>query len=168
MAAPDATTTSHVLWMLGAGVVALGAVLVLWIARKGRLHPGPHVFRASRLSRGNRLFPAQVAISSTSLTLYRPQWVGKFEESIHMAHIASIKIDTHFLFADVTIETSGGKDPVMCHGHLKTDAVEMKRVIEECQSDLYRGRAPGLEAAAAASAPLPIPPPPVPPVRRPS
>jgi hypothetical protein len=130
--------------MLAAGVTVLLAILVLWVARKGRLQPGPHVFKASRLSRGNRLFPAQVAVTATSLTLYRPQWIGKFEESIHMAHIASIKIDTHMLFADVTIETSGGQDPVICHGHLKSDAVEMKRVIEEFQSALYGGKNPAM------------------------
>lgn len=142
MADPDVTTTSHVLWAIGAGLVAMVVILVSWVARKGRLHPGPHVFRASRLSKGNHLFPAQVAISPTSLTLYRPQWIGKFEESIHMAHIASIKIDTHVMFADVTVETSGGQDPVICHGHLKTDAIEMKNVIEQFQSDLYRNDRP--------------------------
>src|SRR5579862_6474538 len=141
MAAPDATTTSHVLWTLGAGLAAIAALLVVWIARKGRLHPGPHVFKASRMSRGNRLFPAQVAISPTSLTLYRPQWIGKFEESIHMAHIASIKIDTHMIFADVTIETSGGQDPVVSHGHTKGDAVRMKDVVEKYQSEYYKSNA---------------------------
>jgi hypothetical protein len=140
----DSTSTSEALWVLAAGVTVMLAILILWVARKGRLHPGPHVFKASRLSRGNHLFPAQVAISATSLTLYRPQWIGKFEESIHMAHIASIKIDTHVLFADVTIETSGGQDPVMCHGHLKSDAVEMKRVIEEFQSALYSAKGPAM------------------------
>lgn len=138
MTDPDVTTTSHVLWAIGAGLVTMAVILVLWIARKGRLQPGPHVFKASRFSKGNHLFPAQVSISPTSLTLYRPQWIGKFEESIHMAHIASIKIDTHMMFADVTVETSGGQDPVICHGHLKTDAIEMKRVIEQFQSDLYK------------------------------
>jgi hypothetical protein len=139
----DATSTSQVLWVLAAGLAVMFTIVVFWAARKGRLHPGPHVFRASRLSRGNHLFPAQVAVTATSLTLYRPQWIGKFEESIHMAHIASIKIDTHLLFADVTIETSGGQDPVICHGHRKGDAVEMKRVIEEFQSALYGVKSPG-------------------------
>src|SRR5579862_4343067 len=138
----DTTSTSQVLWVLAAGLAVMFLIVVFWAARKGRLHPGPHVFRASRLSRGNHLFPAQVAVTATSLTLYRPQWIGKFEESIHMAHIASIKIDTHLLFADVTIETSGGQDPVVCHGHRKGDAVEMKRVIEEFQSALYGGKSP--------------------------
>lgn len=141
MAAPDVTTTSHVLWAIAAGLATIAAILIVWIARKGRLQPGPHVFKASRFSKGNHVFPAQVAISPTSLTLYRPQWIGKFEESIHMAHIASIKIDTHMMFADITVETSGGQDPVVCHGHLKTDAIEMKNVIEQFQSDLYKNPA---------------------------
>ena len=140
----DTTSTSHVLWVLAAGLAVMFSIVVFWAARKGRLHAGPHVFKASRLSAGNHLFPAQVAVTATSLTLYRPQWIGKFEESIHMAHIASIKIDTHLLFADVTIETSGGQDPVICHGHRKGDAVEMKRVIEEFQSALYGGKSSGL------------------------
>jgi hypothetical protein len=138
----DATSTSYVLWAIATGLAVMAAILGWWIASKGRLVPGPHVFRASRLSKGNHLFPAQVAITQTSLTLYRPQWIGKFEESIHMAHIASIKIDTHMMFADITIETSGGQDPVICHGHLKSDAIEMKRVIEGFQSDLYKNRPP--------------------------
>src|SRR5579863_10419719 len=144
MQGADPTSTSQVLWVLAAGAAVMLTIVILWAARKGRLQPGPHVFRASRLSRGNHLFPAQVAVTATSLTLYRPQWIGKFEESIHMAHIASIKIDTHLLFADVTIETSGGQDPVVCHGHRKGDAVEMKRVIEEFQSALYSGKSPAL------------------------
>ena len=52
------------------------------------------MFRASRLSRGNRLFPTQVLITPTSVVHYTPQWIGRQEESIHMAHIASVKIDT--------------------------------------------------------------------------
>lgn len=147
MGDPQATATSQALWFFGVGLAVILAVLALWLARKGRLQPGAHVFKASRLSKGNHLFPAQLAISPTSLTLYRPQWIGKFEESIHMAHIASIKIDTHLLLADITVETSGGQDPVVCHGHLKHDATEMKRVIETYQSELYRGKSPAMPAA---------------------
>jgi hypothetical protein len=129
---------AHILWFILAAIVVIAALLVFWVLRKGRLIAGPHVFRASRLSRDNRLFPAQVVITPTSLTLYKPQWIGKLEESIHMAHIASIKISTHMMLSDITIETSGGQEPVICHGHLKGDAVEMKRVLEQFQSDLYK------------------------------
>ncbi len=130
--------TSHALWIALAVVVAVLLLVAWWVMSKGGRLAGDHVFRASRLSKGNHLFPAQVVITPSSLTLYRPQWVGKFEESIHMAHIASIKIDTHVIFADVSIETSGGQDPVISYGHTKGDAVEMKTVIEKFQSDYYR------------------------------
>ena len=43
-------------------------------------------------------------------------------------------------FSDVLIESSGGTSPVRCHGHKKADAVEMKRLIEEYQSEYYRNR----------------------------
>ncbi len=135
------SSAAHILWLILAVIVVIAGLLVFWVLNKGRLMNGPHVFRASRLSRDNRLFPAQVVITPTSLTLYKPQWIGKLEESIHMAHIASIKISTHMMLSDITIETSGGQEPVICHGHLKGDAVEMKRVLEQFQSDLYKSGA---------------------------
>ena len=124
---------------LAAVIAALVAVAVVWwLLRKGRRLPGEHVFRASRLSRGNRLFPTQVVISDTSVTRFTPQWIGKLEESIHISHVSSIKIDTNLLFADVLIETTGGHHPIVCHGHTKGDAVRIKKIIEDFQSRHYR------------------------------
>ena len=81
------------------------------------------MFRASRLSAGNHLFPTQVLITPTSVVQYTPRWIGRREETIHMAHIASVKVETGMLLSDVLIETSGGTDPIACHGHRKGDAV---------------------------------------------
>jgi hypothetical protein len=121
------------------GILILIAVLLVWIIlRKSRRREGTHVFRASRLSKGNRLFPSQVIITPTSITMYHPQFIGKLEESIHMAHVASIKIDTHILFSDVFIETTGGQNPIACYGHTKGDALEMKRIVEKYQSEYYK------------------------------
>jgi hypothetical protein len=124
------------IWVVVALVVAV-ALFVLFVARKGRRIPGEHVFRASRLSKGNRLLPAQVSISPTSITLYQPQWIGKLEESIHMSHISSIRIDTNLLFSTVLIESTGGHNPIVCQGHTKGDAVRMKKTIEQYQSEHY-------------------------------
>ena len=88
------------------------------MAEGAALRPGD-VFRASRLSRGNHLFPTQVLISPTSVVHYTPQWIGKREQSIHIAHVASVRIDTNLLFSDVFIETTGGQSPVSCHGHTR-------------------------------------------------
>ena len=124
---------------LYAGIAAAVVLaLVGWVIwRKGARLPGEHVFRASRLSRHNHVFPAQVAITNASITLYKPRWIGRLEESIHMAHVASIKIITHMLFSDVSIESSGGQDPIDLHGHTKRDAIRMKALIEGFQSEYY-------------------------------
>jgi hypothetical protein len=126
------------LWWALAIVVAIALLVVVYIARKGRPFSPGDVFRASRLSSGNRIFPTQVAITSTSVVQFTPQWIGKVEETIHMAHVSSVKIDTGVLFSDVLIETSGGSHPIRCHGHRKGDAVQMKALIERYQTDYYR------------------------------
>ena len=138
--AASSSTTSTFYWLYWIGAALAGvALLVVWVVlRKGRRLPGEHVFKASRLSRGNRVFPAQVVITPTSITLFHPQWIGRLEESIHMAHVASIKIDTNLIFSDVFIETTGGQNPIVCHGHTKGDAVRMKQLLERFQSEYYK------------------------------
>jgi hypothetical protein len=126
------------LWWALAIVVAIALLVVVYIARKGRPFAPGDVFRASRLSSGNRIFPTQVAITPTGVVQFTPQWIGKVEETIHMAHVSSVKIDTGVLFSDVLIETSGGSHPIRCHGHRKNDAVQMKALIERFQTDYYR------------------------------
>jgi hypothetical protein len=132
-------TNSLLIWLLGGGVAVLG-VLAAVIAARGRRIAGEHVFRASRWSRGNHLFPTQVAITPTSVVHYTPEWVGRREQTIHMAHVSSVEIDTNLFFANVVIETSGGSEPVRCYGHRKRDAVEMKRLINEHQTRYYGNR----------------------------
>jgi hypothetical protein len=119
-------------------VLALLVLVVVWVWIRGRRLPGGHVFQASRLSRGNRIFPSQVVVTPQSLTLYTPQWIGKREESIHIAHVASVRIDTNLLFADIYVETTGGQNPIVCHGHKKGDAVRIKALIEQFQTQHYR------------------------------
>jgi hypothetical protein len=117
-------------------VVAVGAIV--W--RKGRPFAPGDVFRASRFSSGNHLFPTQVLIAPDSVVQYTPRWVGRHEEVIHMAHVSSVRIDTGILLSDVRIETSGGADPILCHGHRKQDATRIKGLIERYQSEHYRNR----------------------------
>jgi hypothetical protein len=137
------TSESDWLWWALAAVVAVAAILVVWVWRKGRPFAQGDVFRASRLSSGNRLFPTQVLITPTAVVQYTPRWFGRREETIHMAHIASVKIETGVVLSDVLIETSGGSDPIACHGHRKGDAGRMKDLIEQYQTSYYRGGAAG-------------------------
>jgi hypothetical protein len=126
-------------WVALGGLALLFIVLLFVIWKKGRPFAQGDVFRASRMSSGNRLFPTQVAISPTSVVHYTPEWFGRLEHSMHMAHVASVRIDTNVMFSDVYIETTGGASPIKCHGHRKADAVRMKGLIEKYQTEYYRG-----------------------------
>ena len=136
------TSESDWIWWAVAAAGAVAAILFVWIWLKGRAFATGDVFRASRLSAGNHLFPTQVLITPTAVVQYTPRWFGRREETIHMAHIASVKIETGMMLSDVYIETSGGTDPIACHGHRKGDAGRMKDLIERYQTDYYRGGAP--------------------------
>jgi hypothetical protein len=125
-------------WIAIAAGVAIVVLPLLFFWHKGRPFAKGDVFRASRLSRGNRLFPTQVLITPTSVVHYTPELIGRREQSIHMAHVASVGINTSLLFSDVIIETSGGTEPVKCHGHRKQDAIRMKGLIEQHQTAYYR------------------------------
>ena len=129
------------MWSLGALAVLL-LVVGMWIWRKGRPFAPGEVFLASRLSSGNHLFPTQVLISPTSVVQYTPRWIGRQEQTIHLAHVSSVNIETGLLFSNVFIETSGGSDPIGCHGHRKGDARRMKDLIERYQTEYYRTRTP--------------------------
>jgi hypothetical protein len=131
-------THSLLIWLV-AGVAVILAGLAAIVAARGRRMAGDHVFVASRLSRGNHLFPAQVSITPTEVVQYVPRWIGRREHTIHMAHVSSVDISTNLFFSNIEIETSGGSDPVHCYGHRKRDAIEMKRLINDFQSAYYKG-----------------------------
>ena len=81
-------------------------------ARAGTFATGD-VFRASRLSSGNRLFPTQVLITPTSVVQYTPRWIGRQEQTIHMAHISSVKIETGMILSTCSSKPAAARpDPL--------------------------------------------------------
>jgi hypothetical protein len=133
-------------WIPAAGVAAaIMATLMVYFWWKGQPFASGDVFRASRWSRGNRWLPTQVMVTPTTVVHYTPEVFGRKEHSIHIVHVASVSIDTNLFFSDVLIETSGGAAPVTCHGHRKADAVRMKQLIEQYQTEIYRRPGQGQE-----------------------
>src|SRR5690349_19938021 len=115
-------TASHdmtVTVLIMAPGIAIFVVLafLLFLFWKSRPIATGAVFTASRLSRGNHLFPTQVLVTPTSVVHYTPHWIGRHEQAIHMAHVASVRIDTHLFFSDVLIETTGCANAIHCRGH---------------------------------------------------
>ena len=132
----NGTVTLPVSVLAVTAALLVAFLIVVWL--KGRPFTTGAVFRTSRLSDGNHLLPTQVLISERSVVQFTPRWIGRQEASIHMAHIASVKVHTGVVLSDVFIETTGGANPIRCHGHRKRDAIEMKRLIERHQDEYYR------------------------------
>ena len=132
---PGTAFPGDAMWLAAAVLAAIAILALLYFWYKGRPIPGAQVFRASRLSRGNFWFPTQVSVTPAAVVHYTPELFGGREHSMHISHVASVLIDRNLFFSDVLIESSGGTSPVRCHGHRKRDAIEMKRLIEQYQSD---------------------------------
>lgn len=97
------------------------------------------VFTASRWTAGNFLFPVRIEITPDRVTRIKPRLFGSDEETISMSKVASVNIRTGLLWADLRIDSTGGTNPILSHGHRKGDAAAIRDLIERCQ----RGSAAG-------------------------
>ena len=93
------------------------------------------LFKASRWTRGNFLFPTIIEVSDKAVTRRKRSWFSRDEISVSISKVASVRIKTGVLWSDVRIESSGGSDPLVSHGHTKGDAERIKELIENYQAD---------------------------------
>ena len=91
-------------------------------------------FQASRWTKGNHLFPTVLEISDRSVLRRKRSWFSKDEESITILKVASVHIKTGIFWAEISIESSGGTEPIQSHGHRKADARRIKELIESYQA----------------------------------
>ena len=92
-------------------------------------------FQASRLTRGNFLFPTVIEVTDMAVVRRRRSWFSKDEISISITKVASVHIKTGIVWADILIESSGGSDPLASHGHTKADARRIRELIEMAQAN---------------------------------
>jgi hypothetical protein len=129
--------------LTAAALVLLG--VLSWAVNHVRNRPFTKdvpVFRASRWTRGNRVWPTQVAVLANGVVRYTPRLFGHFEETIGIDQVSSVSVDSGLIFGDVIIETTGGSQPIRCHGHRKRDAEEVRRQITEAQAATRLHRQP--------------------------
>jgi len=100
-------------------------------------------FHASRLTHGNRLFPTVIEVGEKSVTRRKRSWFSRDEISVSIAKVASVHIKTGLLWSEIRIESSGGTDAMVSHGHSKSDALRIKELIEQHQEVLARSRDEG-------------------------
>lgn len=91
-------------------------------------------FTASRWTSGNRLFPTKIVVSAERVLRIKRRLFGSDEESIALAKVASVRISTGVLWSDIRIDSAGGSNPILSHGHSKADAERIRDLIEQYQS----------------------------------
>ena len=100
----------------------------------------PHkIFTASRWTRNNRIFPTRIALSPVQVIKIKRSWFSSDEESISIRHVSSVRIKTGVFWSDIWIESSGGSNQIFSHGHTKSDAQMIKRLIEDYQKVFREG-----------------------------
>jgi hypothetical protein len=92
-----------------------------------------HVFTASRWTSGNLLFPVRIEVNQNRVTRIKPRLFGSNEESIAIAKVASVNIQTGLIWSDIRIDSVGGSNPIVSHGHRKDDARAIRDLIERLQ-----------------------------------
>lgn len=92
------------------------------------------VFTASRVTRGNFLFPTRIEVSPERVLRIKPRAMGQDEESIAMGKIASVQIKVGLMFSDIRIDSAGGSNPILSHGHSKGDARRIRELVEQYQA----------------------------------
>ena len=96
-------------------------------------------FKASRLTRGNFIFPTIIEVTANSVVRHKRSWFSRDEMSISITKVASVHIKTGFIWADILIESAGGSDPLASHGHRKADARRIRELVESAQGNLGVG-----------------------------
>ena len=149
----------RLLEQLGVRIVLLGAVpgrsttaLIDRInsadASQNDLHPDSNrpligsmpaeIFQASRWTRGKFLFPTVIEVTDTAVVRRKRSGFHSDEMSIGVQKVASVHITTGIFWSDILIESTGGTDPIASHGHRKSDARQIKELIETYQQQAVR------------------------------
>jgi hypothetical protein len=92
------------------------------------------VFRASRWTSGNLVFPTRIEISPERIVRVKPHWIGGSEDSMPISKIASVSITTGLLFSSIRIESTGGATPILSDGHFRRDALAIRDLIATYQA----------------------------------
>jgi len=92
-----------------------------------------HIFTASRLTSGNHFFPVRIEVNQDRVVRIKPRIFGSNEESIAISKVASVNIQTGLIWSDIRIDSAGGTNPILSHGHRKLDAQAIRAIIERLQ-----------------------------------
>ena len=87
-------------------------------------------FTASRLSEGNKIFPSEIHIEPTGVTVKIPGLFGGDSKFFDFHHIASVDVKSPMIgYATVTFYAGGTQ--ISAHGFTSSEVKQMKQAIED-------------------------------------
>lgn len=92
------------------------------------------IYRASRLTSGNRIFPASLEVEGHQIIYRKRRWLGSTVETINREHISSVRANHGMVFSSITIESSGGSQPIQINGLRKSKALKLEFAIRATQA----------------------------------
>ena len=85
---------------------------------------------ASRLSEGNKVFPSEIHVESTGITIKIPGLFSGESKYFDFVNIASVDIDTPMIgYSTITIYAGGTR--MAAHGFTKSEVKQVKQSIED-------------------------------------
>ena len=79
---------------------------------------------------GNAVFPDEIIIDDEEevVTFRKPHLIGCKESRVRVGARGSVTVHKHLLFADIYIETRGGRD-IVAHGFTRSDAEKIAALL---------------------------------------
>jgi hypothetical protein len=89
---------------------------------EGKDLPADETYRSSRWSSGNMFFPDSLTLSGDGILFRKGRFFGSSEERINYKAIASVRVKNGVFLSNISVETSGGSQPIFINGLWKSDA----------------------------------------------
>lgn len=90
-------------------------------------------FQSSRWSSGNLFFPDTLKLANDGMLFRKGAMFGSSEEHINYRAVASLRIKNGIFLSNVSVETSGGSQPIFINGLWKSEAKEIQDTIRVFQ-----------------------------------
>lgn len=99
----------------------------------GAVRIAEKTYQSSRWSSGNLFFPDRLTLASDGMLFRKGALFGSREEHINYRAVASFRIKNGIFLSNVSIETSGGSQPIFVNGLWKSEANEIQETIRAFQ-----------------------------------
>ena len=95
-------------------------------------------YYSSRWTSGNMFFPDAIILVNDGIVFRKGSLFGSREEHINYKAVASFRITNGIFFSTISIETSGGSQPIVVNGLWKSEAKEIQDALREFQRQAQR------------------------------